>query len=73
MSDDLWRDGFSDIAAGWMMIDDFDDLTERIERLAEWTKANGPLRPVEAATVKFMIESQIARGIRRGHFGGGPR
>jgi hypothetical protein len=62
------RDGFHEIVSGWMIIDDFDDLTERIERAAEWTEANGPLQPDEEATVKLMIESQIARGIRRGDF-----
>jgi hypothetical protein len=56
------RDGFREITSGWMLIDDFDDLTDRIERAAEWTKQNGPLEPDEAATVKLMIEAQIARG-----------
>jgi hypothetical protein len=63
------RDGFRAIASGWMLIDDFDDLTDRIERLAEWTKANEPLQDDEAATVKFMIECQIARGLRRDGLG----
>jgi hypothetical protein len=62
------REGFREIVTGCMTIDDFDDLTDRIERSAEWAKANGPLRPDEAATVKLMIESQVARGIRRGDF-----
>ncbi len=57
------RDGFREISSGWMLIDGFDDLTDRIERLAEWTKANGPLEDDEAATVKLMIECQIARGL----------
>jgi hypothetical protein len=39
-----------------------------IERAAKWTGDNGPLRPDEAATVKLMIETQIAKGIRRGDF-----
>lgn len=63
------RDGFREIVSGWMLVDDFDDLTDRIERSAEWAKENGPLLPDEAATVKFMIESQVARGISRGDFG----
>jgi hypothetical protein len=62
------RDGFRDITAGWTVIDDFDALTDRIERAAEWTRDNGPLRPDEAATVKLMIEAQIAKGIRCGDF-----
>lgn len=62
------RDGFRDIVSGWTLIDDFDDLTDRIERAAEWTRANGPLEPDEHATVKLMIETQVAKGIRRGDF-----
>lgn len=57
------RPGFSDISDGWMLIDDFDDLTDRIERLAEWKVANGPLTEDEEKTVVFMIECQIARGL----------
>jgi hypothetical protein len=62
------RDGFREIVTGWMLVDDFDALTDRIERAAEWTKENGPLRPDEAATVRMMIETQVAKGIRRGDF-----
>lgn len=57
------RDGFREIADGWMLVDDRDDLTNRIERLAEWTKMNAPLTEDEHVTVKFMIESQIARAM----------
>jgi len=59
------RDEFAAIVSGWMLISGLDDLTERIETAAEWTKANGPLRPDEEATIKLMIESQIARGIEQ--------
>ena len=62
------RDGFREIVSGWTIIDDFDDLTDRIERAAEWTKANGPLEADEEATVKLMIEAQIVRAIQRGDF-----
>lgn len=62
------RDGFADIVSGWMLVDDFADLTERIERAAEWMKENGPLNEDEDGTIKLMIEAQIARGIRRGDF-----
>lgn len=62
------RDGFKAIADGWMLVDDFDELTDRIERLGEWTKVNGPLLPDEESTVRLMIESQIAKGIARGDF-----
>jgi len=62
------RPGFREIVDGWMVIDDFDDLTDRIERVGAWTKANGPLLPDEQATVSLMIECQVARGIQRGDF-----
>lgn len=54
------RPGFNEIANGWLLVDDWDDLTERIERLADWTKLNGPLSDDESATVRFMIARQIA-------------
>lgn len=56
------RDGFRAITSGWMLIDDFDDLTDRIERAAEWTRANGSLLADEEATIDFMIDARIARG-----------
>ncbi len=62
------RDGFLDIISGWTTINDFDDLTDRIERSAEWAKLNGPLEPDEQSTVELMIRCQIARGIDRGDF-----
>src|SRR5258708_7919053 len=49
------RDGFREIVSGWTLISGMEDLTERIERASEWTKANGPLQPDEEATVKMMI------------------
>jgi hypothetical protein len=62
------RPEFLEIVDGWSLVDDFDDLTERIERSAKWTAANGPLLADEAATVRLMIECQVAMGIRRGDF-----
>jgi hypothetical protein len=62
------REGFSDIVSGWMLVDDFDDLTDRIERSAEWAKLNAPLLPDEQATVELMIKTQVAKGIMRGDF-----
>lgn len=56
------REGFKDITSGWTLYSGIDNLTERIEAAAEWTKANGPLEPDEEATIKLMIEAQIARG-----------
>ncbi len=57
------REGFREIISGWMLINDFDYLTDRIEQAAKWTKQNGPLEPDEEATVKLMIECQIAQGL----------
>lgn len=56
------RDGFQDIVSGWLLIDDFDDLTDRIERSATWARANQPLTDDEMATVRLMIDRQIALG-----------
>jgi hypothetical protein len=56
------RDGFAAIVNGWTLISGIDDLTDRIEQVAEWTKENGPLLPSEEATIRLMIECQIARG-----------
>jgi hypothetical protein len=47
------RPGFLEIVDGWSLTEDFDDLTDRLER---------------AATVRLMIQSQVAQGIRRGDF-----
>lgn len=44
------------------------DITDRIEQIGEWMKANGPLQPDEHRTVELMIRTQIARGIERGDF-----
>lgn len=60
----IWREGFREIVSGWMLTSGTWDLTERIEMVAKWTKTNGPLLPDEKATVKLMIECQIARGMR---------
>jgi hypothetical protein len=57
------RQTFRDIISGWTLIDGFDAITEKIEQAAKWTKANGPLEPDEEATIKMMIECQVARGL----------
>jgi len=59
------REGFREITAGWMMVNTFDDVTDRIERVAKWMRTNGPLLPDEDATIKYMIECQIARSRER--------
>lgn len=60
------RAEFREIISGWMLIDGLSDLTDRIELAAEWTKKNRPLQPDEEATIKLMIEAQIARSDPRG-------
>jgi hypothetical protein len=57
------RDGFHNIVAGWTLISGIEDLTDRIEHAAEWTKENGPLEPDEKATINMMIRAQFARGM----------
>lgn len=60
------RPEFAEIVSGWMLIDGMNDLTERIERAAEWTKQNGPLLPVEEITVKMMIIKSLRAALRNG-------
>jgi hypothetical protein len=62
------REGFKEVVSGWTLIKDVDVLGEYIEAAATWAKENGPLENDEAATVKYMIECQIAQGIERGDF-----
>lgn len=57
------REGFREITAGWMLVSGIADLTDRLERAAEWTKTNGPLEADEQATIEIMIKAQIARGM----------
>jgi hypothetical protein len=57
------RAEFDEITSGWTLIRGMGDLTERIERAAEWTKRNSPLEPDEQARIRLMIEAQIARGL----------
>lgn len=53
------RPEFYEISRGWLLTDDFDGLTDRIERLGKWAKNNQPLTEDESATVSMMIERQI--------------
>jgi hypothetical protein len=57
------REEFRDIISGWILYSGIEDLSDRIERAAKWTKANGPLLPDEQATIELMIRAQIARGM----------
>lgn len=56
------RPGFHAIVAGWLLKDDFFALTNRIERLANWTERHLPLTDDEQAIVTMMIGRQIALG-----------
>ncbi len=56
------RPEFEAIVSGWTLISGIEDLTNRIEEAAEWIKLNGPLNDKEEATIKLMIQAQIARG-----------
>lgn len=59
------RDGFREISSGWMLVDDQRDLADRTLRLIGWAwPANAPLEPDELATLKFMLESLLARELR---------
>jgi hypothetical protein len=62
------RDEFRAIVSGWTLTSDVEDLGEYIEETARFVTANGPLEPDEERTVAFMIECQVARGIKRGDF-----
>lgn len=63
------RDAFLDISSGWMLIDSYDDITDRIERLAALTKSLGGVEALtddERATVRYLIEVQFVRAAREG-------
>ena len=66
------RDGFREIAEGWMLIDDAADLADRVVRLIQWSENNTPLSFDERATLKFMIESLMLRELRE-RYGCGSR
>jgi hypothetical protein len=61
------RDAFREIVSGWTLISGLEDITDKIERAAEWTKANGPLEPDEEKTIELMIQAQIARATDEGY------
>ena len=65
------RDGFREAISGWTLIDDVEILGEYIEASARWVKAHGGEQAMdedEKATVQLMIQCQIAKAIRAGHF-----
>jgi hypothetical protein len=66
--DGLW----DDIVRGWMLVDDHDELTDRIEALAQLMNKAGmglaDLDELQAATIKLMVQTQVARSIRDGWF-----
>jgi hypothetical protein len=58
------RDGFREISSGWMLVDDDADLADRIHRLMVWVADHKPFEADELATIKFMMESLLARELR---------
>lgn len=61
------RDGFRELAEGWLLVDDFNAVTERIERLADWVMVHGgavEMQPDERQTVTMMIERQMVLACR---------
>jgi hypothetical protein len=67
----MMRDGFRDVVAGWMLIDDVYAFKAKIDLAAVWTAAHGPLNSDEESTVKLMIASFCRKGIRDGKFTAG--
>ena len=67
--DDRW----DDIVRGWMLVDDHDELTDRIERLGQLMSRAGvrleELDELQRKTIELMIQTQVARAIRDGAFG----
>lgn len=62
---------FNEIVSGWMLVDDFDELTDRIEKLGDLVKRGGGLAlcsDLQRATIHMMIQTQVAKGIRQGDF-----
>jgi len=65
------REGFRAAISGWTLIDDIEILGEYIEASARWVKAHGgerAMEPDEKATAQLMIQCQVAKAIRAGHF-----
>lgn len=56
------RNEFASMTDVWTLISGMDDITYRIEEVAKWTIANGPLQPDEEKRIQLMIQTQIARG-----------
>lgn len=50
----MLRPGFREIISGWMFIDDFEDLTDRIERIRKWSTENGGFNKDEQKYAEFM-------------------
>lgn len=63
---------WDEIVDGWLLISDFDDVTDRIERLAKLMRDNGVtlehLDERQRGTSRMMIERQIGMGVMRGDF-----
>lgn len=63
---------WDEVVSGWLLINDFADVTERIEKLADMMKADDvkleDLTDLQRGTVKLMVERQIFLGIEQGDF-----
>ena len=73
MSDRVkFDEDFRELVAGWMLVDDFDELTDRIDAVSALMKREGikleDLDDLQRPTVRMMIESLVARGVKNGDF-----
>lgn len=65
------REGFREAIAGWALIDDLNAIGDFIEASARFVEQNGgelAMEPDERAAVQMMIQTQVAKAIRAGHF-----
>ena len=61
------RDDFRRIVTGWTLIYNMDDLTERIERAAQWTRQNRPLETDESESPSSqMVDLHLTGTVRNG-------
>lgn len=61
-----FRPEFAAFFDGYLLNDSFADITERIERAAEWVKMNGGLRAAESDFIRLMIRLQFDRADQEG-------
>jgi len=61
----VMRAEFREIVHGWMLTNELEALSARIERASAWARLHDPLMPDEEATLKMMRDAQLVRGIVR--------